>query len=103
MGGFQFAPSRNDNIDISYIGNHGVKLIFGPTGAAVQQNQVPIQDLSRGLALLNPVANPFAGFITNSACGLDQPTVPAQQLLRPFPQFCDISVVQQQLRLTLEL
>jgi hypothetical protein len=95
MGGFQFAPSRNDNIDISYIGNHGVKLIFGPTGAAVQQNQLPIQDLSRGLALLNPVANPFAGFITNSACGLDQPTVTAQQLLRPFPQFCDISVVQQ--------
>jgi len=93
--GFQYAPTHNDNFDITYIGNHGVKLIYGAFSGGVQANQLPPVDLAMGAALLNPVTNPFAGHITNSACGLDQPTVIAAQLLRPFPQYCGITAVQQ--------
>jgi Carboxypeptidase regulatory-like domain len=93
--GFQYAPTNNDNIDITYIGNHGVKLIYGNSAGAVQADQLPPSAFSQGSALLNQVTNPFFGSITNSACGLDQPTVIAAQLLRPFPQYCAVSDVQQ--------
>jgi hypothetical protein len=41
--------------------------------------------------LLDQVTNPFFGHITGSGCSLDQPTVPQGQLLRPYPEFCDIN------------
>src|SRR5262249_10846256 len=59
-----------------------------------QANQLPPQALALGNSLLDPVPNPFYGSIPVSACGLDQPTVPRRQLLRPYPEYCDITVVQ---------
>ena len=44
-----------------------------------------------GDALDNLVPNPFSGHITSSGCGLDQPTVQQGQLLRPYPQFCNVN------------
>jgi hypothetical protein len=87
MYGLQYALGSNDKIDVTYVGNHGVKLPF----AGVQVNQLPTADYALGNALLNPVANPFYGHITSSGCGLNNPTVPAGQLMLPFPEYCGVN------------
>lgn len=87
MLGLQYAITQNDMIDVTYIGNHGVKLPF----SGLQKNQLPPQYMTMGNALLEPVANPFYGHITSSGCGLEGATVLAGQLLRPFPQFCGVT------------
>ncbi|MFL6305470.1 MAG: carboxypeptidase regulatory-like domain-containing protein [Candidatus Sulfotelmatobacter sp.] len=87
MFGLQYLPSAKDVIEASYVGNHGLRMV---TGNGVNLNQLDPQYLSRGTALVNPVANPFYGqtAVAGSGCGLDQPTVPAFQLLLPMPQYC---------------
>jgi hypothetical protein len=87
MYGFQFAPTANDVLDLTYVGNHGARVI----SSSLNTNQIDPKFFSMGNALLNPVANPFFGSITGSGCGLDQPTVPQGQLLRPYPEFCDVN------------
>jgi hypothetical protein len=37
------------------------------------------------------VPNPFYGIIKSSGCGLADKTVPRGQLLRPFPQYCNLN------------
>jgi hypothetical protein len=86
MYGLQYALTPNDMIDVTYLGNHGVKLPFN----YAEVNQLPAQDLAQGAALLAKVANPFYGHITASGCGLDGATVPAFRLLMPYPEFCSI-------------
>ncbi|MBZ5513331.1 MAG: TonB-dependent receptor [Acidobacteriia bacterium] len=85
--GLQYELTPNMNFDVTYVGNHGVKLSY----SSVQRNVLPTADLAIGSALLDPVPNPFYGHITASSCGLDQPTVPRGQLLRPYPEFCDVT------------
>jgi hypothetical protein len=90
MGGIQYAPSANDVLDLTYVGNHNVHTLAG----GLNLNQIDPKNFSMGNALLNQVANPFYGHITASGCALDQPTVPQGQLLRPHPEFCDINETQ---------
>ncbi len=85
--GIQFAPTPNDVLDVTYVGNHGVHVIAG----SLNLNQIDPSFFSMGNALLDQVTNPFFGHITSSGCGLDQPTVAQGQLLRPHPEFCDIN------------
>jgi hypothetical protein len=87
MYGLEYQLTPNNSISATYVGNHGVKLTF----FQLQKNQIPVSDLALGDALQTMVANPFYGHITSSGCGLDQPTVPEGQLLRPFPEFCSVS------------
>ena len=70
----------NTVFQAAYIGNHGVKLLFGST---YELNQLPTADLSLGNALLQPVANPFYGIITTGA--LSGPTIPYGQIVAPLP------------------
>lgn len=86
----QYALSNADVLELSYFGNHGLKLDYND----VQRNQLDPQYLSLGNALLTPVKNPFYGVITSSSCGLSQPTVPYGQLLRPYPQYCNVDDLQ---------
>ncbi|MFL6308286.1 MAG: TonB-dependent receptor domain-containing protein [Candidatus Sulfotelmatobacter sp.] len=90
MYGFQYAPTSNDVLDITYVGNHGVHVV----ASGLNLNQIDPKYFSMGNALLNQVANPFFGHITASGCSLDQPTIQQGQLLRPHPEFCDINEVQ---------
>jgi hypothetical protein len=90
MFGVQYAPSSNDVIDLTYVGNHNVHTIT----SGLNLNQLDPKYFSMGDALLDPVPNPFFGHITSSGCGLDQPTVLQGQLLRPHPQFCDVNETQ---------
>jgi hypothetical protein len=86
MFGVQYAVAPNDLIDVSYVGNHGVKIL-----GAMQNDQLYPQYLALGNQLLQQVPNPFYGAITSSGCGLDRPTVVQGQLLRPFPEYCGVS------------
>lgn len=90
MYGLQFAPTPNDVIDITYVGNHGVHV----NASGLNLNQIDPKLFSLGNALTNLVPNPFFGHITASGCSLDQPTIQLGQLLRPHPEFCDISELQ---------
>jgi hypothetical protein len=91
MGGIQFAPSANDVLDVTYVGNHNVHTLSG----GLNLNQIDPKYFSMGDALLNQIPNPFYGHVpAGSPCSLDQPTVPRGQLLRPHPEFCDINETQ---------
>jgi hypothetical protein len=83
---FQYELSPNDKIDVGYVGNHGVKLAF----ASLERDQLPPSQLSMRDSLLAPVTNPYYGLISTSSCGLNASTVPAGQLLRPYPEFCGV-------------
>jgi hypothetical protein len=96
MLGVQYALSQNDSLEVAYIGNHGVKLLMGYGGSGgIQMDQLPTSALSLGSGLITPVANPFYPHIASSSCGLDGPTVPRGQLLRPYPEYCGVSDDQQ--------
>jgi hypothetical protein len=90
MYGFQYAPTSNDVLDITYVGNHGVHVV----ASGLNLNQIDPKYFSMGNALLNQVPNPFFGHIASSGCSLDQPTIQQGQLLRPHPEFCDINETQ---------
>ena len=88
MLGFEYALRNNDLIDINYVGNRGIKLNAG----SYERNQLNPSYFSMGLAALTQlVPNPFYGRISGTGCGLQNPTVARQQLLRPYPQFCSVS------------
>jgi hypothetical protein len=72
-------------VDLAYAGSKGVHLGLG------SQNIDQMSDayLSMGSALSSQVANPFSGVVTQG--GLSGATVPAAQLLRPFPQYSGVS------------
>ncbi len=77
-------------LQVGYVGSRGIHITSDPqVGISENINQVPSQFLSMGRALLDPVANPFQGLITVGQ--LAGATVQRQQLLRPFPQFLDIT------------
>ncbi|MGA8596393.1 MAG: TonB-dependent receptor [Bryobacteraceae bacterium] len=79
----------NTLLQAGYIGNHGVKLLFGTT---YELDALPPNDLALGNQLLQPVANPFYGIITSGS--LSGKTIPYGQLLRPFPEYTGVEDVQ---------
>jgi Carboxypeptidase regulatory-like domain/TonB dependent receptor len=87
--GIQYALTNSDTVEAQYVGNHGIRL---PVSGGININQIPDSNLALGVAALTaPVANPYYPLITSSSCGLDQPTVEYGQLLRPFPEFCNVN------------
>jgi hypothetical protein len=87
MLGVQYAFRTNDLLDITYVGNRGVKLFAG----TFERNQLNPSYFSLGQSLFDQVANPFYGKILGSGCGLSNATVQREQLLRPFPQYCSVA------------
>ncbi|MBV8068755.1 MAG: TonB-dependent receptor, partial [Acidobacteriaceae bacterium] len=90
MAGVQYAVTNNDMIDVSYVGNRGLHM----QQASWNFNQLPTADLALGNQLLQQVANPFYGKLSSSGCGLSSPTVSYGQLLRPYPEFCNVNIGQ---------
>ena len=84
--GFQYSPRGSDVLELSYVGNHSVHVVT----SGFNLNQLPTASIGLGAALHNLVPNPFFGHITASGCGLDQPKVQRGQLLRPYPEFCNV-------------
>ncbi len=92
---FQFQVSKSFVVEAGYSGSQGRKLLYGYGGfyQGININQVPDQYLSLGNALNQQVANPFYGTITTGP--LSQPTVLRSQLLRPYPQFQNVNILDQ--------
>lgn len=77
-------------LQIGYVGSRGLHITSDPqTGISENINQVPAQYLSLGRSLLDSVPNPFFGVIRVGQ--LAGATVQRQQLLRPYPQFLNIT------------
>jgi hypothetical protein len=94
MFGFQYAFSPNDLLDVNYVGSRGDRITLG----SMAYGQLDPKYLAMGTALNNPVANPFAGALSNlglpnMSCEVSGPVagahyVPQAQLLLPYPEFC---------------
>jgi hypothetical protein len=82
----------NIALTIGYVGSRGTHLqIGGINNGGININQLPTQFLSRS-DLQTRVANPFFG--TAAGVGiLSSATVAQAQLLRPFPQFGDVTML----------
>jgi hypothetical protein len=72
-------------IDVAYSGSKGTHLPVD-----IQLNELPDRYLALGSQLLQQVANPFYGAITVGS--LSGKTIPAAQLLRPYPEFGNVNV-----------
>jgi hypothetical protein len=73
------------SIEVGYLGNKSLFLVNGDPGVPYSQAQP--QFLALGSQLLQQVANPFYGIITDPTSPLSQKTVSYYQLLSPFPQY----------------
>ena len=75
-------------LEVGYTGAKG-------TGLSVNfasPNMLREEDLRIGAGLLERVSNPFFGVVTDPSSPLSKQTVARNQLLRPFPQFRNISL-----------
>lgn len=92
---FEYQASKGLVLTAGYSGSQGRKLLYGYGGfyTGININQVPDQYLSLGTALNQSVPNPFYGVIKSGP--LSQPTVLRSQLLRPYPQFQNIYILDQ--------
>jgi hypothetical protein len=73
-------------VTAGYVGNNGLHLY-----APLNYNQLPDSDLALGSQLLATVPNPFYGIITDKTSPLSAATVQRGQLLRPHPQFLNMT------------
>ena len=76
-------------VTAAYVGNRGRNLL-----TRVNLNQIPDEALALGSQLQQTVPNPFFGVITDPTSPLSRATVQRGQLLRPFPQFLDVTLSQ---------
>ncbi len=90
---FQYEAGRSTLIELAYSGTQGRKLSFGYNDfySGFNINQIPDSALALGSALRAPVTNPFFGIITSGP--LAAPTVELRQLLRPYPQFLNVNIL----------
>src|SRR5437899_3821833 len=82
----QYELAKGTVIEIGYIGTQGRKLLLG---VGTNTNQLNPQFLAQGIALDQQLSNPFQGVITSGVLG--GATVARQQLLRPYPQFQNVT------------
>jgi hypothetical protein len=95
--GVQFALTPNDQLDVNYIGNRGIRMVGG-----MNYNQLNPKYLSKGTSYLsanaafNPLAAPLqalekGGTIAPSSCNIDSATsLQNYQLLLAYPQYCGV-------------
>lgn len=77
-------------LTVGYQGSQGRQLPLGyQSNSALNINQLPSQYLSQGVGLNTQVANPFFGLIPSSS-SMGGAKIPANQLLRPYPQFTTV-------------
>ncbi len=78
--------ASNFVVTVGYAGSLGRNLL-----SPVNLNQLPDSALALGSQLLQQVPNPFFGVITDPTSLLSRPTVQAGQLMRPYPQFLNVT------------
>jgi hypothetical protein len=85
-GDFQYQVNRNLMVDVAYAGSRGVHFARTIDINTLNPMYLPLQTQLNQL-----VPNPFFGQITVGA--LAQPTVARSQLLKPYPQYPSVTVV----------
>ncbi|RPH53643.1 MAG: carboxypeptidase regulatory-like domain-containing protein, partial [Acidobacteria bacterium] len=73
-------------VEIAYVGSKITRVGIPDTNI----NQLSVDQLAQGPALLQRVPNPFFGTIPRSS-SLGDPTIPVAQLLKPYPQYTTVS------------
>lgn len=84
------------SLDVSYIGSQVTRVGVPDTNL----NQLSVQQLALGDALLQRVPNPFFGQIPRSS-SLGDPTIPLAQLLKPYPAYTTVSLYRNNVGTTL--
>ena len=89
-GGLQYQLPGNWMIEANYVGTKGTHLYFNGAGSLQYLGPWVTQEATNP-ALVNALAtyvpNPYYGVINTVGCGICGPTVSAQQLMLPYPQF----------------
>ncbi len=89
--GFEYQLGQNSMVSVAYVGSssHRLQCPFFSCG-----NVVPPQLVAQyGSQVVQTVANPFYGVITNPLAALSAPTVQLGQLLKLWPQYSGLSFV----------
>jgi hypothetical protein len=79
-------------LSIGYMGARGSDLTYGQ-GTALNVNQLPVEYFALGSKLVELVPNPFFG-VASAGSFATRATIERGQLLRPFPQFLNVSQYQ---------
>jgi hypothetical protein len=79
--------TSHTTIEVAYLGSKITHVGIPDTNL----NQLTVEQLAQGAALLTRVPNPYFGLIPRSS-SLGDPTIPAGQLLKPFPQYTTVSL-----------
>ena len=79
--------TSNLSVEVAYVGSKITRVGIPDTNV----NQLTVDQLALGAPLLKRVPNPFFGEIPRSS-SLGDPTIPASQLLKPFPRFTTVSL-----------
>jgi hypothetical protein len=74
-------------LDVAYVGSTITHVGIPDSNL----NQLSVDQLALGAALLQRVPNPYFGIIPRSS-SLGDPTIPVAQLLKPFPQYTTVSL-----------
>jgi len=79
--------TANTSVEISYAGSAIIHVGIPDTNL----NQLSVDQLALGSALQQRVPNPYFGIIPRSS-SLGDPTIPAGQLLKPYPEYTTVSL-----------
>jgi hypothetical protein len=79
--------TTNTTVEVSYIGSNITHVGIPDTNL----NQLSVDQLALGSALLQRVSNPYFGIVPRSS-SLGDPMIPVGQLLKPYPSYTTVSL-----------
>src|SRR6185312_11328486 len=79
--------TSNTSIEVAYVGSKITHVGIPDTNL----NQLTVEQLALGNALLQTVPNPFFGVVPRSS-SIGNPTVSQAQLLKPYPAYTTVSL-----------
>ncbi len=88
--------TSNISLEVAYVGSKITHVGIPDTNL----NQLTVDQLALGTPLLQRVPNPFFGIIPRSS-SLGDPTLPAAQLIKPYPQYTTVSLYRNNVGTTL--
>jgi hypothetical protein len=83
----QRSLGANLSLEVAYVGSKITHVGIPDTNL----NQLTVDQLSQGPALLKRVANPYFGLIPRSS-SLGDPTITVAQLMKPYPEYTTVSL-----------